>query len=245
MAIMCVVTLIIAMIYIFLLKWITKPLLYVSMVLILVFFVLLGGWSWIKRSEFDPVLEKENYQYAMVGAIISWVLAAIYLCFICCCFKNISLGASIMEAASDFVSSNFRIVLLPVLAYVCAFIFLMFWTFTAIHLYSVGEPEFVKSRPIANIKLDPSIRYAMWIFFFGLLWVIAFMICLQQFIIAVMTCMWYFSGQGQQMSDKPGEVSLLKAIGWGMWYHLGSIAFGSFIIAVVTMIRLVFEYFAK
>lgn len=30
-----------------------------------------------------------------------------------------------------------------------------------------------------------------------------------------------------------------------MWYHLGSVAFGSFCIAVITMIRIVFEYLAK
>jgi len=38
-------TILIALIYIFLLKWIVKPVLYVSMVLILVMFVLFGFWS--------------------------------------------------------------------------------------------------------------------------------------------------------------------------------------------------------
>jgi choline transporter-like protein 2/4/5 len=78
----------------------------------------------------------------MIGAVVSWVIAALYLCFIGCCWKNISLGASIMEAASDFVSSNLRIVLLPVIAYIISFIFLLFWVFAAMYLYSVGEPEY-------------------------------------------------------------------------------------------------------
>lgn len=55
--------------------------------------------------------------------------------------------------------------------------------------------------------------------------------------------MWYFYGQGGSESDSTGEVSILKAIKWGTINHIGSIAFGSFIIAVVTMIRVVFEYF--
>jgi len=38
---------------------------------------------------------------------------------------------------------------------------------------------------------------------------------------------------------------MFRAMFWGLWYHLGSIAFGSFIIAVITMIRVVFEYFAQ
>jgi uncharacterized membrane protein YfcA len=53
MVYMCVASVFITVIYVFLLKWITKPLLYVSMLIILICFILLGGWSWIKRSEYD------------------------------------------------------------------------------------------------------------------------------------------------------------------------------------------------
>jgi hypothetical protein len=83
----------------------------------------------------------------------------------------------------------------------------------------------------------------MWYFLFGLLWCVAFFICLQQFIIGAMVCMWYFCGQGKEQSDVDGQgVSILKAVHWGTWYHCGSISFGAFCIAVITMIRIVFEY---
>jgi len=49
---MCLASVVISIIYIFLLKWITKPLLYCSMVIILAMFVLLGAWSFMKRDEF-------------------------------------------------------------------------------------------------------------------------------------------------------------------------------------------------
>jgi len=238
-------TLVISMIYIFLLKWITKPLLYVSMVLILVFFILLGGWSWIQRSKYDPITEEKNYQYATAGAAVSWTFAAIYLCFMCCCWSKIALGASIMECASVFVSQNLRVVLLPILMYVFVAIFFVYWITTAVYLYSIGEPEFDAGSPVANIIWDDKTWGMMWYFLFGLFWCIAYMICLQQFIIAAMCCMWYFSGQGSEMSDQPGEVGMLKAMSWGMYYHLGSIAFGSFLIALITMIRVVFEYLVK
>jgi hypothetical protein len=52
---MAVATIFISIFYIFLLKWITKPLLYVSMLIILVAFVLLGGWLWMKKAEYDPI----------------------------------------------------------------------------------------------------------------------------------------------------------------------------------------------
>jgi nitrogen fixation-related uncharacterized protein len=183
--------------------------------------------------------------YAQIGAFVSWGIGALYLCFMCCCFKQIALGASIMECASEFVSQNIRIIALPVIAYIISFAVLLFWIVTAVFIWSIGTPEYRDNSPIANIKWDENTRMVMWFFLFGLFWIIAFLICLQQFMIAAMTCMWYFSGQGAEMSDSPGEVSMLKAIHWGTWYHCGSIAFGSFIIAVITMIRVVFEYLAK
>jgi hypothetical protein len=48
-------TILISIIYVGLLKWIVKPVLYFSMFLILVLFILLGAWSWMKRSEYDAV----------------------------------------------------------------------------------------------------------------------------------------------------------------------------------------------
>lgn len=240
--IMMVITLLIAIIYIFLLKWFVKPLLYTSMLIILLGFILLGGFCYMELGKLDEKKDAENIKYLRIGAIVSWAIAAIYLCFICCCYKNIALGASIMEAASDFVGKNLRVLFLPVLSYIVSLIFMLFWVFTTAHLYSIGEPEYKEGYPFANIKWSKEVRYAMWYYFFGLFWCVAFIICLQQFMICVLTCMWYFFGQGGDSSDSSGNVSVIKAMHWGVWYHCGSIAFGSFIIAVVTMIRVIFEY---
>jgi hypothetical protein len=181
----------------------------------------------------------------MTGAFVSWGVAVLYAIFMCCCWKQISLGASVMKAASDFVASNLRIIALPVISYLIAFAFFAFWVIAAVHIYSIGTAEFKENSFVANIKWDKNNWYMMWYFLFGLFWFVAFLICLQQFIIAAMTCMWYFSGQGNDSSDTKGTVSVLLAIKWGCWYHCGSIAFGSFLIALVTMIRVVFEYLVK
>lgn len=171
-------TFVISVIYIYLLKWITKPLLYTSMVLILIFFILLGGWSWMERSKYDPVREEKNFNYATWGAYLAWALAVIYLCFMCCCWKNIALGASIMEAASEFVSQNLRIVFLPIISYLAVVVFFIYWVYTAVFLYSIGEPEYQANSPIANIKWDDQNWAMMWYFLFGLFWCVAFLICL-------------------------------------------------------------------
>jgi choline transporter-like protein 2/4/5 len=146
-----------------------------------------------------------------------------------------------MLAASEFVGSNMKVLFLPFISYLISLVFLVFWIAAAAFLYTIGEVEYVSTSPVANIKWNTQVRYAMWYFFFGLFWVTAFIVCVQQFMICALTCMWYFTAQG----DEQGEVSVSKAMKWGMWYHAGSVAFGSFIIAVVTMIRVIFEYIQR
>jgi hypothetical protein len=46
-------TVVISLFYIWLLKCITKPLLYTSMFLILILFILSGAWCWMKKDDFD------------------------------------------------------------------------------------------------------------------------------------------------------------------------------------------------
>lgn len=80
------------------------------------------------------------------------MLAVVYAVCVCCCWNNIALGASIMEAASEFVSETLRVLLLPPIAYIVSMVYLVFWLYTATHLYSIGEPEYRENQFIANIK---------------------------------------------------------------------------------------------
>ena len=172
-------TIFISLFYIWLLKCLTKPLLYTSMCIILLAFILSGAWCWMKKSDYDPVLEEKNYQAAQIGAIVLWVIGFLYLCFICCCWSNIALGASIMEAASAFVTSTIRIIFLPIFAYLLCVPYLIYWVVAAVFLYSVGEPEFSSTSFFANIVWSDQTRYFWWFFLFGLFWSIAFIICAQ------------------------------------------------------------------
>jgi len=63
--------------------------------------------------------------------------------------------------------------------------------------------------------------------------------------IAATVCQWYFSGGGGEADDAGKGTSICRSMLWGIFFNAGSIAFGSFIIAVVTFIRIVFEYLCK
>mmetsp|Transcript_29339 Transcript_29339/g.44209 ORF Transcript_29339/g.44209 Transcript_29339/m.44209 type:complete len:428 (+) Transcript_29339:627-1910(+) len=236
---------VITLLYLFLLRWITKPLLYTSLFLIFVLGLMVGYFAWLKQDDYQLEEEAQNKQFAKGIAILIWVLTAIYTLFVCCQWSNIALGASIMEAAGEFVSSNSHIGLLPIVTYILCIPVAAWWAASAVYLYSIGTVKYEDSSFIATIEWEDQTTYLFWFFLFGLFWIIAFIVAVEQFVTAAVTCMWYFSGEGSDAAQSRGAVSISLALKWTFLYHLGSIAFGAFLIAVVTMIKVVFEYLAK
>jgi hypothetical protein len=62
-----------------------------------------------------------------------------------------------MEAASEFVSHNVRILSLPVLSYLAAVIFFLLWVFTAAFIYSMGTATYNPYSPIPTMAFNQSI----------------------------------------------------------------------------------------
>jgi hypothetical protein len=54
-------------------------------------------------------------------------------------------------------------------------------------------------------------------------------------------CSWYFT----ENSDRRGDFSITRGYWWLIRYNIGSVLFGSFLIALVTLIRVIFEYIQK
>jgi hypothetical protein len=235
------ITTVICLIYLFLLRCIAKPLLYVSFVLI--FTLLVGGGFYVYYLNLDYA-DTDNTKDVMKGmGILLWILSGIYLIILCCCWSRIQLGAAIIEAASDFVRNCLSVMFIPLFFFFITAAWVVFWVISAVYVYTVGDVKKADNLPIADITWNTTTRY-VWIYhLFGLFWVSAFVIGCAQFIIAAICALWYFSQGGD--SDDKAKASVWTGIKWVFRYHLGSIAFGSFIIAVMQMIKLLFEYMRR
>lgn len=76
---------------------------------------------------------------------------------------------------------------------------------------------------------------------FGILWICAFLKAKSSFIVMVSATSYYFDSN----SEKDGEANVTLGFKFTYLYHIGSIALGSFIIAVIQMIRLIFYTMAE
>jgi hypothetical protein len=193
--IMSFVTLLITITYIWLLKTFTKPLLYTSLVLILGLGIGAGIYAYSQIMSIQD-RSSNDYKIALTGAIIIWIIVILYLLFICCFWRSIRLGASIMEAASEFVTENKRIMFLPIIAYICCLPIILWFTATVIWIYGMGTPRYEELYFVAKIDGNRQTDYMFFYVLFGLFWVIAFIIAIQIFTTSATAAMWYFTGHG-------------------------------------------------
>ena len=79
---MTVVSFLITLVYVFLLRWIAKPLLYVSLVLLLVGMILGGLIIFLQVENYESEPDVQTGMYTGAGMI--WFFALIFMLFLCC-----------------------------------------------------------------------------------------------------------------------------------------------------------------
>jgi len=97
-----------------------------------------------------------------------------------------------------------------------------------------AEPKCFKCAPPRYVF---DVRFA--ISFFVFLWNNAFNVALGQILIAMAVSIWFFS------TEKGKVRTVGKAVKTVFRYHVGSVAFGSFIVAVIQFIRYLMKYLEK
>ena len=153
----------------------------------------------------------------------------------------------IIEVAADFVADTKRALLIPVLFFFIAIAWTFAWLYGYICVTSVGviTPSSYQLQT-KSIDYGAGTANMLWIMIFGYFWIIAFILSCNEFVIVCAAASWYFSDKTIEDSDGiPGDADVWKGFFWIPRYHFGSIALGSLLIAVVWMIRFIFEYVAK
>lgn len=116
-------------------------------------------------------------------------------------------------------------------------IFLAAWAYVGAIIVTNGELSHSTKVPMMSLNLSDKQKYYFYSHIFGLFWGVAFLLSLSHFIITNVTCLWYFSNHLEDVSSP-----ITKSVWIIFRYHLGSLAFGSLILAIVWIVRAIFEY---
>jgi hypothetical protein len=168
------------------------------------------------------------------------------LCLVCY-NKSLRVAIRIIETAGDFVADTKRVAAVPVFFFVVAVGTTFAWLYGYICVKSIGTlvgADYVTQT--RSVDYGPTVSNMLWIMIFGYFWIMAFILSCNEFVVVVSAATWYFSDKDKPDDDGiPGDAEVMKGFWWIPRYHFGSLAMGSLLIAIVWMIRFVFEYVAK
>lgn len=72
------------------------------------------------------------------------------------------------------------------------------------------------------------------------LWHVAFIVNFSNFVLVGVACLWYFASNRNSLGSP-----IMKMFGWGLTYHIGTIAVGSFLLALIWTVQIILEYIHK
>jgi solute carrier family 44 protein 1 (choline transporter-like protein)/choline transporter-like protein 2/4/5 len=173
--------------------------------------------------------------YYLYGSYGCAAVTVGFFVVICCFYTKIRIAIRIMETAADFVTEVCLIVLVPPITTLLISIWVVVWVPTFIYVWCQGEFAAAENGAIyGQVTWTEETRYSVLVYLFGGLWGAAFISACNQFIIASAACIWYFSPRSvDNENDKDVDAAITKSV-WRLFrYHLGSLAFGSFLVAVV------------
>ena len=222
----------ISLIYLLLMRYFIGFIVWVVIAALIVLCVLFGSYFNWQIYEDDNLNKTEKYEYWAI-AIASYAVALLFLIIVICLRKRIELAIAIMKSATMFINDVWSSLLVPVIMFFISVGVFAFWILALVYLYSSGTLKHQdNASAVAKIEFDTRLKNALWFEFLGIIWIDCFKVALIQFIISFACCVWYFTANKDEL-DHP----IWRGVKNGVFYHIGSLAFGSLVLALVILIK--------
>lgn len=198
-------------------------------------------------------------------SIVSYSCSGIWFVIVCAIRKRIILATSCIKEASAAIFRIPIIVVYPVLQVAGFVLYFLLWSYSLVYLASTGDldtkcmcsnlqspDQLINDSddnmicgdgcyPYKSFTYTKESTYAGWFMVFSFFWTSSFIMAIGEVTVAMAISMWYFSRDKKTVSSS----TLFKAIGLTTFYHLGTCAFGSLIMAVVKTLRAIVLYIQK
>eukprot|EP00227_Mantoniella_beaufortii_P011672 CAMPEP_0197577324 /NCGR_PEP_ID=MMETSP1326-20131121/1998_1 /TAXON_ID=1155430 /ORGANISM="Genus nov. species nov., Strain RCC2288" /LENGTH=699 /DNA_ID=CAMNT_0043140379 /DNA_START=89 /DNA_END=2188 /DNA_ORIENTATION=+ len=174
---------------------------------------------------------------AAVFEIATYIMAALTVLaflFTLLMIRRIMIAVACLKVASQAIAAMPMILFMPALPMLMNVVFLAWSALVAVFLYASGTVT--KTGDNVSIKWDETLQYMSLYHLFGIFWTTQFIAGFGIMVTAGSIATFYWNRA--KMPANPIRASLARTTK----YHLGSIALGSFIVAVVQFVRVMLEY---
>ncbi|TRY64316.1 hypothetical protein TCAL_04623 [Tigriopus californicus] len=246
---------ILSLVWIILMRFVAAVMVWTSLILSVLLLCVGIVYCYFRYSQLkdDPRFSSNLSVYSelsttwLVLLIILAVVLLIVLIILIFLRKRIKLAIELIEEGSIAVGHMMSTLIFPVVPFFCDLVVIAWFVLLAAFLASCdGEipPENVTILcPEARCDFfkygtTPMANYLQIFNVFGLLWGLFFVSAMEEMVMAGAFAAWYWTFDKKNLPSAP----LTRSFGRTFRYHLGTLAFGSLIIAIIRMIRLVIEF---
>jgi len=126
------------------------------------------------------------------GAYTTWIIAGLSALYVMCILSRIKIAIAILKAATEFTRDYMFAMFVPLVIFFFYMGFLFLWIYGLLYLYSAGTPKTEITFPYDGIVIDSTLRNSGIYFLIGLIWISEWFGAYSFFVIASMSCIWYF-----------------------------------------------------
>eukprot|EP00730_Choanoeca_flexa_P015721 TRINITY_DN7282_c1_g2_i2.p1 TRINITY_DN7282_c1_g2~~TRINITY_DN7282_c1_g2_i2.p1 ORF type:complete len:670 (+),score=191.83 TRINITY_DN7282_c1_g2_i2:67-2010(+) len=188
----------------------------------------------------DPVLDSDerNERFLFGIMIAAFVFTSLVWIVIIALRNRIRLAVAIFEEASVALRALPQLFLMPVWTNLVLIGYVAVWLVVYVYMITRGD-AMINADKHAEFQDSEDSRYRQqwWYLILALFWNTQFILAFSQLVVAGAICSWYFNRDKSELSW-----TVTKSAKRGVRYHMGSVAFGSLIIAIIQIIRSILYY---
>ncbi|XP_064625712.1 choline transporter-like protein 1 [Lineus longissimus] len=189
-----------------------------------------------------PLLDVEisNEKAFLAFSIISTILTVVLLLIIIVMRKRVALAVSLFNEAGRCLSDIPCLLFQPLFTFLILIAFLIYWVIVLAFISTADYPVIDKITGYVKYEDQAPIQYMWWYHIVALIWISEFILACEELVIAGSVAQWYFTRSKNDVSCPIGK-SICRLI----THHIGSAAFGAFIITLVKIPRMILMYLSK
>ena len=212
----------------------------------------------------DP--SEDNQEVLKYCAHVALAITIVLFLFTLLMLKRVRTAVAVIKVATQAIGGAPSVVFFPLAPVFASLLFGAWWIAAGIYIYSSGE---IKQQtctleadkapmkycanqtavPNANCHcgyesvMDESLQYTLLYHLFGLLWTTQFFQAMSFLTLASVFATYYFN-RGSYGGSISGWINtpVIRAFRKMSWYHTGSAAFGSLLVAILQFIRIIVAY---
>jgi choline transporter-like protein 2/4/5 len=225
----------------------------------------MGGYAYNEQQlwrDADPRVHDDTEADALLYVGYFFMgCSGVWFLLICFLRKRIQLALAIVKEAAKAIQAMTLIIVFPVMQCAGFVIFMVVWMVYAVYLASLGDPtttgictdilgvtetlcDGISGAiwiPYQEFIYDDDTTKMGWYLLFCYFWSSQFIIAVGQIVIAMCVAKWYFCRDKSTISS----ATVFSSIKDSFYYHTGTAAFGSLLIAIIKMIRAAIAYAQK